>query len=232
MTKNNKLKFLGLCLDQTLSWKTHIENIISIIAKSLYVMNRVKNLLPSNTLKIIYYSLIESYINYGIVVWGNSVHANKLLKLQKRAVRIISKKSYRAHTDPLFKNLQILKVHDLYELNCLLFMTDYLNNKLPNSFQQTHHLNYEMLQRNTRQAQFFYIPRFRTNFSSKQPIVTFPSVFNKYYEDLNLKSIKDKSRKRIKRHLKLFFVNRYQTDIRCHNNQCPDCSYIKLKKFS
>ncbi len=44
-------------------------------------------------LKTLYFSLVESYINYGLVAWGNSVHINKVFKLQKRAIRIVCKAS-------------------------------------------------------------------------------------------------------------------------------------------
>ena len=49
---------------------------------------------------ILYKSLIASYLNYGLILWGNESH--KVLTLQKKAIRLISNSSYISHTNPLF----------------------------------------------------------------------------------------------------------------------------------
>ena len=64
-----------------------------------------------------YNSLILSSLNYGILVCG--YNTDRLFKVQKRAVRVISKSKFNAHTDPLFQNLQILKIEDIHKLNVL-----------------------------------------------------------------------------------------------------------------
>ena len=57
------------------------------------------------------------HINYCILLWG---HANKrIFKLQKKAVRIIYIERRLSHTDLLFKNLNILKINDIYQLQLL-----------------------------------------------------------------------------------------------------------------
>ena len=56
----------------------------------------------------IYNSLITPYLNYGLLAWGSQI--DKLFKLQKKAVRIITNASFNSHTDPLFKQLNLLKV--------------------------------------------------------------------------------------------------------------------------
>ena len=65
----NLFKFLGLYLDETLSWKFHIQNVCSKISRSNYIINKVKNILPKSSLRTLYSSLIQSYINYGIIIW-------------------------------------------------------------------------------------------------------------------------------------------------------------------
>ena len=75
-----------------------------------------------------------SRLQYGIEAWGNSNSIHKLLRIQKRAIRVINNKEYRHHTDPLFKRNNIMKVTDLYQLQVFSFMHDLVNNKLPGSF--------------------------------------------------------------------------------------------------
>ena len=80
-------------------------------------MNKLKFTLPQNILINIYNSLIIPHINYCIRLWGSE--NNRISKLQKRAVRIIRKESRLSHTDPILKELNILKINDIYRLQLL-----------------------------------------------------------------------------------------------------------------
>ena len=77
-------KFLGIHLDETLTWKYHTQNVCSKIARSNYIINKVKNVIPKSSLKTLYSSLIQSHINYGILVWGCSHFTEKVNKKQKQ----------------------------------------------------------------------------------------------------------------------------------------------------
>ena len=76
---------------------------------------------------LMYNYFILSSLNYGILVW--SFNTDRLFKLLKRAVRVISKSKFNAHTDPLFQNLQILKIEDLHKLNILKFYYKLIHKK-------------------------------------------------------------------------------------------------------
>ena len=62
-------------------------------------------------LKMIYFALVAPYLNHGILAWGSASnsHLDRLFKLQKRAIRLINHSSFYAHTEPIFKDLKILK---------------------------------------------------------------------------------------------------------------------------
>ena len=66
------IKFLGIWVDNKLSWKYHINNICTIISRNIGIINKIKYYLPSSVLVILYSSLILPYLNYGILSWGNS----------------------------------------------------------------------------------------------------------------------------------------------------------------
>ena len=76
---------------------------------------------------------IFSYISYGNLVWLFTYDNNPdiLEKLQRKCMRIINFKSFQAHTNPLFKNLKILKLKDVFQLELLKFVFDYKNKNLP-----------------------------------------------------------------------------------------------------
>ena len=85
-------KFLGLHIDSKLNWKDHISYLCKLLSRNTGVINSLKSIFPKNVLKCMLYStFILPYINYGILAWGNAanVHLDGLLKVQKRAIRII-----------------------------------------------------------------------------------------------------------------------------------------------
>ena len=69
-------------------------------------------------MKRVYYSLFYSKLQYGIAAWGGGPACNiePLLKLQKRAVRYIVHPFYKLPSHPIFKDLKLLKLHDIYRL--------------------------------------------------------------------------------------------------------------------
>ena len=101
----NNFNYLGITIDKHMSWQDHINNIANKISKYIGIINKLKKYVSPKTLLLMYNSFILSSLNYGILVWD--YNTDKLLKLQKRAVRVISKSKFNAHTDPLFQNLQI-----------------------------------------------------------------------------------------------------------------------------
>ena len=124
--------FLGITLNETLSWKPHIEKISIKISKVIGVMSRCKKHIHSSVLLKIYNSLILSRINYGITCWG--FENKRIFKLQKKALRVICKTKYNAHTDPLFLKLKTLKVKDIFHNQCLRFFYLHEKGDLPSYF--------------------------------------------------------------------------------------------------
>ena len=107
------------------------------------------------------------YLNYGILAWGNSckTYLNKLLKLQKRAVRHIFKTSFRHSSIPLFRDLHILNVCNMYNLELGVFMYKYSTADLPKIFKDSKRS--QIHNRNTRNMINYNLRKSRTNFASK-----------------------------------------------------------------
>jgi hypothetical protein len=113
--------FLALTLDNTLSWRTHIDTIVPKLSSASFAMRVVKPFLSLDSLKMVYYSYFHSVMTYGLIFWGNSHHSNIIFRLQKRIIRIIvgirGRDSCREH----FKNLKILPLQSQFILS-LLFL--------------------------------------------------------------------------------------------------------------
>ena len=90
-------------------------------------------LIPCIPIFLIYNSLILPHVNYCILAWGHT--CDRIIKLQKRAIRLINLTSYNAHTEPLLKKLNLLKVTDILQLKALTFYYKYKKNQLPKYFE-------------------------------------------------------------------------------------------------
>ena len=105
--------------------------------KNLGVFNKVKHFLPETAMFQLYCTLILPYLNYGILLWGSAYkkHVDKILKIQKRAIRIISNSSYSCHTiKPLFEKYETLDIYDMYKKELYIFMYKHHNGLLPSAF--------------------------------------------------------------------------------------------------
>ena len=189
--------------------------------KSLIVMNKLKNSLPKYILKLIYVSLVQSHLQYGLIVWGgNFGKSNRLVTLQKKAIRIISNSNYIAHTEPIFKKLQILKLCDMYRLQNIRLYYNAINlncpfyiNSLISKMQITHHYN-------TRQKLNTF-KSLRINKIQDQAICR--KIDQTWNELPNIiKSLKDLTNKYtfIKK-IKEYFINSYS--VTCINRNCYSC---------
>ena len=178
INREQSIRFLGLIIDQQLTWNTHINKLKSKISSS--IVNRVKRQLPHKALKSQYFTLIHSHLIYGITAWGNSSATNTLYLLQKKALRLINNKAYASHTDPLFKQEKVLKVHDIYTVFTALHVHDLLAKNLPSSFDKffpiVNHTQHDIITR-----QYNNLPQTlaRTQFSTRTPYHAIPALWNK-----------------------------------------------------
>ena len=213
---NKYFKFLGHFLDDKLNWEFHIRNIQSKVSAGNFALARVKNILPINIKYMLYNSLIKSHLEYGIVTWGGASQGklNKLLNIQKKAIRHVSGRSRLSHCDPLFHALQVLKVKDLYRYNCALFMYKYKNNLLPESFN-----NMFTPFNDPNRTLGYKIPRSSTSSLKQFPLPSLPRIWNA--EPLDIKSAKSSNVFKIK--LQSYIIEEYPTEVRCNRAACREC---------
>ena len=132
----DKFNFLGVYINQNLTWFDHINAIGKKVARSIGILSRLKFFLPYKILILIYNSLILSHFSYGLLLWGYD--NQKIFKLQKKAIKSITNSKIRTHSDPLFKRLELLKIKDLHFLKQAKFFFKLKNNQLPQYFMQSY----------------------------------------------------------------------------------------------
>ena len=131
-------KFLGITIDDKLSWKSHIKHVRTKISKSISILNKAKQFLDHKSLRTLYCSLVLPYLSYCAEVWGNTYKSSlhSLSVLQKRAIRIIHKVGYLDHTTPLFLRSHLLKFSEIVEYQTAIIMFKAIHNLLPANIQK------------------------------------------------------------------------------------------------
>ena len=115
-----------------MSWKPHTNLLSNKLAKCVGVLNKLKHFLPIHILRTLDFSMVQSRMTYGILNWGFDYY--RIEKLQKRCLRIISCSKYNAHSESLFKVLDILKIEHLFSRSCLKFLYKFKKCQLPKYF--------------------------------------------------------------------------------------------------
>jgi Reverse transcriptase (RNA-dependent DNA polymerase) len=197
-SENPYYKFLGVYFDPALNFKHHVAQVSKKLSTALYFIRSAKNSLNPKALKSIYFALFHSHLIYAIQIWSccsESILKQLFLK-QKNAIRILSNARYNAHTEPLFKNLCILPLPKLVEYFQLQFMQQFTQKFLPKALAHTWITNairrHDQAQVELRDDDLLFIPRSRTNLTSKFPLSSFPKLWNEF-PDEDLKFIRDKN---------------------------------------
>lgn len=130
----NEFKFLGVWLDEHLTWKFHITELSIKLNRLKFVFRKLNRLLPVHCLRNMYFAYVHSRLLYGIIVWGtmcSKENFSSLINIQKCFVRLINKVSIFEESSPLFLKNKILKLQDSLDLELLKQMFQYQNHTLP-----------------------------------------------------------------------------------------------------
>ena len=212
--------FLGLKLNEKMSWKPHVDMISNKISKYIGVLNRLKRYLPGFILKIIYVSIIQSNLNYSITAWG--FNCGRLKRIQKKAIRIVCNSKYLGHSTPLLKKSGILRLEDLFKLNMLKWYHKYVNKKLPKYF-----LDFEIKAQNqihdyeTRSGNTISTPVPRLQCARRCLRNYISIIMNSMPKDV-IEKVHTHSLKGFSVYTKNYFLSNYNTT--CVQENCYSCS--------
>lgn len=85
---HNSVKFLGILVESSLGWTSHVEMISKRIVTGIFMLRILKLSVDTKTLINVYYAYIHSHLSYGTLIWGNHSSALHLFKLQKRHLEL------------------------------------------------------------------------------------------------------------------------------------------------
>ena len=125
LKRSQVIKYLGVHIDEGLKFQHHIDYLCGKLSKLCGVTYRLQELLDLKSAKNVYYSCIYSVITYGICVWGGVLRCTqrgkRLIKLHERSVKNLFC-SFFPRSTCIFKQLEILKLIDIYRLNIAIYM--------------------------------------------------------------------------------------------------------------
>ena len=139
ISKTSHIKYLGVTIDDQLTWQYHVTDLINTLIKYTGIFYRINHNLTPNIAKGLFYAFIHSRISYGIEVYGMA--GGGILKplqiMQNRLLKILHLIPRRFSTDLLHKGLSILKINDLHKMRLSMLLYKYSTGMLPTCFNTT-----------------------------------------------------------------------------------------------
>ena len=110
------VKFLGLWIDQSLSWRSHVSNLIMKIKQNTHLLEVGNKFLSKSSKKLVYYAHIYSHICYGLFIWGNNLDNTTKNKIQKCMDKCFNLITHLPPTQVNFKREKMLNLDNLLYL--------------------------------------------------------------------------------------------------------------------
>ena len=199
-------KYLGLHLDEKLNWKHHVTQLCQGLTKFFGIFKKIRESLTSKLAKQLYYAFIYSRIHYGIQIYGScaATTLSKIQRLSNGLLKFLLRYDRRTSTTTLHKDLKILKVDDIYEVNILTFVGNCLNGKCPKIFEN--YYNYQHQQHSLRDSRpKLTVPRHRTEYAFDSVRIKGAVLWNSLSTEIKSKATLKSFRKILKSH----YIGRY-----------------------
>lgn len=130
LTINNEIikrssaeKYLGLWIDDKLTWNLHINHIRTKLISLLGALRKIAHCIPYQVRNVIYNSLVKSHLEYMIEIWGSAAatHLKQLQTTQNKIIKILHHYNYLTPTKTLYEKTKLLNLTQLYTYcTCIL----------------------------------------------------------------------------------------------------------------
>ena len=159
------VNYLGVVLDQFLSWDVHVSNLCKMLAPTHGILSKLRHYVPQKTCISVYFSLLYLFILYGSLVWQffSKNNINKVFILPKKCLRKTTFSFYKDHSDSLFEDLKLLKRCNVLKSEIIKFFYNSSGHEFPKSVCSKFSLVYEVYTRNTRKNLLIYVPKMSTS---------------------------------------------------------------------
>ena len=204
-------KILGLTIDDKLTFKEHINNLVSRLSRYLYMLIKLRNFVPLYILRKLYYSLIHPHLLYCLPIYGTTSNSviHPVIVTQKRFIRLISNtRDFYRYTQPLFKNLKILQFKDLLNISLLKEIHKIIHNNACDFLLANFHSNQARRvanQINLRNNTYINPPFCRLKKATQSVSYKAAKLYNSMPQDIKTEN----STKSFTKKLKTYYLNKY-----------------------
>ena len=202
-------KYLGVMLDEKLSWKNHIDHVYSKLLKFTSLFYKLRNNLTIECRKSLYFAMVHQQLIYAIEIYGsaNKTVLHPLQTLQNKLLRILEFEDSRSPTNKLFRAFNTFKLQDLYEQSILKLAHKLIHQ--PSIMPQIYHnyitYNQQVHNYNTRHKNDIHVFQVRTDYGLK----TFKSKCHQLWNVLPEQVKHYKSPLSFRNNLKVIYAAKY-----------------------
>lgn len=172
-------KYLGILLDEHLTWKPHLEKLRSKIASLSGLLRRITGCLPRKVRYVIYNSLVKPHLDYLIEVWGSTAKTNiqYIQTAQNKLIKTLFNYDFLTPTYNIYKETKLLNITQNYKYNTCILIFKILNNTIHSQIKFSK--NISIHKRCLRSAQDIHLPFTRTKYGKKNLTHEGAQIFNK-----------------------------------------------------
>ena len=201
LKKVDKVKFLGVIIDDKLNWEPQIENLTKKLNLSMIMIKRITKFVPKSEYMKIYDALFKSHLSYCISSWGGipNYKLQSIFSIQKRCVRLLFGKEYSfdhagyyetcarvrtynehmspknyclEHTKPIFNEHKILNLYNIYVQQTFVDLFKVVKNHSPISI-------YNLFSFSVRDSSYrVYLPKVKLNISKNNYVFRSSELWN------------------------------------------------------
>ena len=207
ITRVQSVKYLGILLDENLSWEEQIKEVSKKLTKTIQALKIVSKFINTQHRRILYYAYIYSTIQYGIEVYsqGSKNSIKQIQVKQNRALKVLHKKDFLTPTIELHREAKVLMVNDIAKVNLLKFVYKQRHGQTPDAFRNYYIENMFIHTHHTRQAKNLHLPVHNNKFGRK-------SVKHRgaiYWNETDGQTREIKTVKTFAKHVKERIINNY-----------------------
>jgi hypothetical protein len=142
-----KYKYLGVIIDQKLSWAPHIQEVKKRLRKFMYAFSQLAGVLTVGQSRTVYFAYVQSMLQYGILARGgvSAAALQPLAVTQRSLIKIILNKPIRFPSEQLFSEFRVLDIRQIYIKTILIFAKSYkteIFTELRHNYPTRHRLNF------------------------------------------------------------------------------------------
>ncbi|KAI5638488.1 reverse transcriptase (RNA-dependent DNA polymerase) domain-containing protein [Phthorimaea operculella] len=180
--RSKQLKYLGIVLDEQLSFKQHIRALSGRVRKLISIMKLLRDCADKSVLRMVYTALCQSVITYCLGLWGNSCKSSMIIleRAQRSVLKVLYKKPFRYPTYTLYQDAQVLTVRQLFILKASLDQHKAVLNFISS----------EQLTLSQKRVYYIKPPKVNTSFAQRFRTFSFPYIYSIVNKHCNIKDCK------------------------------------------